>query len=193
MKVKCNECGLVLEKCLSLGCVCPECGSSFWHRLDTEKKIDREMLEMREDLVRMRDIAKKWVENWDNLKKQEDLIRDDLKGQDVPTMMEATIKERAKREREEGLAFEIFEVVNQEKVNVRKLYIDGHIEGFEGDPCIINHIFPKIMALKAVLKQMNKDYRDLIEAYMIRGLPLDQVPLHELYLREMEGIDNIKI
>ena len=26
-----------------------------------------------------------------------------------------------------------------------------------------------------IIKQMNKDYRDLIEAYTMRGLPLDQV------------------
>ena len=109
------------------------------------------------------------------------------------TMMEATIKARAKREKEEGLAFEIFDVEDGKKVNVRKIYLNGHIEGFEGDPCIVNHLLPKIMALKTLLRQMNKDYRDLIEAYMIRGLPLENVPLHELYIREMKGIENIKI
>ena len=98
-----------------------------------------------------------------------------------------------KERKRKGLAFEIFDIKDGNKVRSRKIYLNGHIEGFKGDPCIINHILPKILALKALLGQMNKDYRDLIEAYTIRGLPLDQVPLHELYIREMEGIENIKI
>jgi predicted nucleic acid-binding Zn-ribbon protein len=182
MKVKCYNCGLVLEKGSSYEGICPECGFTNWYPLPEEKmkeKIDKEMLEMREDLVRMRDIAKKWVESWDNLKKQEDFMRDPLKQQREPE--------------KEGLMFEIFEYFNGKKTQVRKIYLDGHIEGFKGDPCVANHILPKILALKDLLRQMNKDYRDLIEAYTMRGLPLEQVPLHELYIREMEGIENIKI
>lgn len=102
-----------------------------------------------------------------------------------------------KHDKEEELAFEILEVEDCKKIKVRKIYFNGHIEGFEGNPCIVNHAYPKFLQLRAIifdmLKQINKDYRDLIEAYAIRGLPLDQVPLHELYIREMEGINNIKI
>ena len=44
----------------------------------------------------------------------------------------------------ENLAFEIFEVEDGKKVKVRKIYFNGHIEGFEGDPCIVNHAIPYV-------------------------------------------------
>jgi len=157
-----------------------------------KEKVDREMSEMREDLVRMRDIAKKWVENWDNLKKK-----------DVPTMMEVTMRERAECEmdkmdpfyyrkecKREGLAFEIFDIVDQKKSNVRKIYIDGHIEGFGGNPCIVNHIFPKINALKYFAQSINEEYRKFI----IRCVSSDFYPienLNVLYKKFKETIEKI--
>lgn len=112
------------------------------------------------------------------------------------TMMEVTMKERAKREKEEGLAFEIFDVEDGKKVNVRKIYYNGHIEGFKhtggfkGNPCIINHIFPKIQAIKYFAQNMNKEYRDL----MLKCLAMDFYPvrtLDSLYQRNKETIEKL--
>ena len=55
-----------------------------------------------------------------------------------------------------NLAFEIFEVEDGKKVKVRKIYFNGHIEGFEGDPCIVNHIYPKIMMYETRIKQLEE-------------------------------------
>ncbi len=173
MKVKCLNCGLVLEAVMGKG-KCPECGFHRWYSLP-EKKVDKESEKLLEEIYFL---AKSWLEEKGYMtfrRKPED-----------------PFKYRTEKKKE-GLAFEIFDIEDGNKVRCRKIYLNGHIEGFKGDPCITNHILPKILALKALLGQMNKDYRDLIEAYMIRGLPLDQVPLHELYIREMEGIENIKI
>jgi len=197
MKVRCLNCGLVLGKCLSLKCICPACSSSNWGIcVEPEEKVDKESLEMIEDLIRMRDIAKKWVENWENLKKQEDLMRDPFKAQ-----REAIEKQMdtldpfhyRKKRKEEGLAFEIIDIKDGNKVRVRKIYLNGHIEGFEGNPLVTNHIAPKIMALKAVLKQMNKDYRDFIEKNLLADLPIESVTLTKLYQAQLERIMNIKI
>lgn len=98
-----------------------------------------------------------------------------------------------KKCKEEGLAFEIFDIKDGNKIRSRKIYLNGHVEGFKGDPCVINHIAPKILALKDFVEQMNKDYRDFIELHLVRGLPIDQESLHRLYISELERINNIKI
>ena len=196
MKVRCLNCGLVLEKCLSLECVCPECGRSNWGVIidGSEEKIDKESLEIMKDLAGTYKVAKEWLEGKGYMYSEK---------MGVPTMMEATMKARAKIEKEEGLAFEIFEVEHSKvgkipipvkvKINVRKIYFDGHIEGFKGDPCVINHIAPKIMALKAILRQMNKDYRDFIERPLIADLPIDLIDLSKLYQSQLKRINNIKL
>jgi len=53
---------------------------------------------------------------------------------------------------EDELAFEIFEVENSKKVNIKKIYLNGRIEGFEGNPCIVNHIFSRIVKLQCIIK-----------------------------------------
>lgn len=191
MKVKCCNCGLVREAVMGEG-ICPECGGNKWCLLSEVGEGD--MVSLAKEFLR---VVKE--EGIKIVKKEE--VTDE-------TMMEATMKAREETEKtmnkidpfhyrkkckKEGLAFEIIDIKDGNKVRVRKIYLNGHIEGFKGNPLVTNYMIPKIMALKALLKQMNKDYRDLIEAYTMRGLPLDQVPLHELYMREMEGIDNIKI
>ena len=194
MKLRCMRCGLVLEKCLSLDCVCPECDTSNWEicinpedtmmglTMKARDKSDRESLEMIEDLIRMRDIARKWVENWENLKKQEDLIRDPLKEQ--------------REAKEEGLAFEIFDIKDQKKVNVRKIYFDGDIEGFEGNPIIVNHAYPKFLKFKAIIvdmiRQINEDYMRLAERHIMADMPIT-TELDCLRKAYLERINNIKI
>lgn len=181
MKVKCFGCGFDHEIKGTGEEMCPKCGCRRWHTRFTEyeKLHDEPEREKLKDLLEETYfLAKSWLEE---------------KGYMTFRKLSVPNVEYRVRRKEEDLAFEIFNVKDGKKVEVRKIYLNGHIEGFEGDPCIINHILPKIMALKALLRQMNKDYRDLIEAYMIRGLPLENVPLHELYMREMEGIENIKI
>jgi len=189
MKVKCCNCGLVCEAVMGEG-ACPECGFHKWYSLPKEK-VDRESLEMVTDLLgEAYDMAKGF------LQEQEDLMRDPLKQQReaIEKQMDKMDPFHYRKEcKREGLAFEILDIKDGNRIRCRKIYLNGHIEGFKGNPLVTNHILPKILALKAILGQMNKDYRDLIETYMIRGLPLDQVPLHELYIREMEGIENIKI
>ena len=98
-----------------------------------------------------------------------------------------------KKCKKEGLAFEIVDIKDGNKVRVRKIYLDGHIEGFKGDPLVTNHIAPKILALKALLKQMNKDYRDFIEINLLADLPIESVTLTKLYQAQSERIMNIKI
>lgn len=125
------------------------------------------------------------------------------KEKSVPTMMEITMMERAEKEmdkidpfhyrkecKEEGLAFVIFDIIDQKKVNVRKIYHDGHIEGFEGNPVIVNHIFPKIQAIKYFAQSMNKEYRDLIRRFTLSDFyPMETV--NDLYKRNKETIEKI--
>jgi len=188
MKVRCLNCGLVLEKCLSLKCVCPECGVSNWgicinyedtmmgltmKARDKEEKIDDLYM------ATINFTAREW------LKKKGYMYFEKM---GVPD-------ESVKHEKEEGLAFEIFEVEDGKKVKVRKIYLNGHIEGFKGDPCIVNHAYPKLMQLRGVivdmLRQMNKDYRDFIERHLLADLPIDPIDLSKLYQSELERIMNI--
>ena len=191
MKVKCLNCGLVLEKCLSLKCVCPECSSSNWGIcVETEEKVDRESLEMIINLLGEAYDRARWF-----LKKQEDLMRDPFKAQREAIEKQMDIDPfhyRVKR-KEEGLAFEIIDIKDGNKFRVRKIYLNGHIEGFKDDPLVTNHIAPKIMALKCLLKQMNKDYRDFIEENLLADLPIESVTLTKLYQAQLERIMNIKI
>lgn len=91
---------------------------------------------------------------------------------------------------DEELAFEIFDIFNNEKVNVRKIYIDGHIEGFEGNPLVVNHIFPKMQALKYLAQSINKEYRDLIRRFILSDYhPMNVVD--DLYKRNKETIEKI--
>ena len=90
----------------------------------------------------------------------------------------------------EGLAFEIFEVKDGKKVKIRKIYFDGHIEGFEGDPCIVNHIFPRIQALKYFAQNINREYRDLMRKFILSDFyPMDLVD--KLYEKNKETINKI--
>ena len=184
MKVKCLKCGLVYGVETWRKQSCPQCSEvRYVMKLEDfekipsshEEKIYKESFEI---MLETYNMAKSWLEE-----------RGYMTFRKTP---EDPFKYRIEK-KEEGLAFEIIDIKDDNKVRVRKVYLNGHIEGFEGNPLVTNHMLPKIMALKALLRQMNKDYRDLIEAYMIRGLPLENVPLHELYMKEMEGIENIKI
>ncbi|MBA7569155.1 hypothetical protein ES708_10893 [subsurface metagenome] len=183
MKLKCLNCGLVYEQKVKWKQSCPQCGEvRYCIKLEDfrkipsnpKDKIDRESLEMVKDsLGEAYDMAKVF------LREQEDLMRDPLKQQ---------------REAEkEGLMFEIFEYFNGKKTQVRKIYLDGHIEGFKGDPCITNHILPKIIALKAILGQMNRSYRDLIEEHLLADLPIDPIELNKLYQAQLKRVMDIKI
>jgi len=195
MKAKCLNCGLVLEKCLSLKCVCPECGVSNWGicinyedtmmglTMKARDKCDRESLErLKKLLEETYFLSKYWLE------KNGYMYSEKMGVPENPYLPESYVRIMKK---EEGLAFEIFEYFNGKKVQVRKIYLNGHIEGFKGDPCIINHIAPKILALKAILKQMNKDYRDLIERHLLADLPIEEVELSRLYQSQLERIMNI--
>lgn len=55
----------------------------------------------------------------------------------------------------------------------------------------------KILQLRAItldmLKQMNKDYRDLIEKHLFADLPIDPIEISKLYQAQLERINNIKI
>ena len=76
MKVKCLNCGLVLEKCLSLDCVCPRCDTSRWCvifegsedtmmglTMKARDKCDRENLErLKKFLEETYFLAKYWLE-----------------------------------------------------------------------------------------------------------------------------------
>ena len=134
MKIKCYNCGLVREATKLIG-KCPECGFHKWFSLPKGNNEESDMVSLAKEFLRV--IKEEGIK---------------IVKKDVPTMMGVTMKARAKREKEEGLAFEIFDVFNNKKVNIRKIYLDGHIEGFEGDPCIVNHVFPKINALNILLK-----------------------------------------
>ena len=63
----------------------------------------------------------------------------------------------------EGLAFEIFEVKDGKKDKIRKIYLNSHIEGFEGDPVIFNYIYPRIMMYEARIKQLEEENKELEE------------------------------
>ena len=202
MKVKCMKCGFTYERKVSWEGICLKCGCSRWVMSlensgklfnKTEKKID-DLYKATLDFV---------VREW--LKENGYIITEKM---GVPTMMEATMKAREKAEKtmnkidpfhyrkkckEEGLAFEIFQIEDGNKIKNRKIYLNGHIEGFKGNPCIVNHIAPKIMAFKCLLKQMNKDYRDFIERHLLADLPIDPIELSKLYQAQLERIENIKI
>lgn len=198
MKVKCLKCGFTYEIEGMGEEMCPKCGCRHWsmkmkefEKMSGRSKIDRESLEMVENLIgEAHDMAKGF------LKKQEDLMHDPFKEQRkaIEKQMDTLdpFHYRVKR-KEEGLAFEICDIFNGNKVRIRKIYLDGHIEGFKGDPLVTNHIAPKILALKALLQQMNKDYRDLIEKYLLADLPINPVNLSELYRAQLERINNIKL
>ena len=98
-----------------------------------------------------------------------------------------------KDKKEEGLAFEIFDIKDGNKIRNRKIYLNGHIEGFKGDPCVINHIAPKIIALKALLQQMNRDYRYFIEKHLLADLPIDPIEFSKFYQAQLERIMDIKL
>ena len=104
---------------------------------------------------------------------------------------------RSEKNKEEGLAFEIFEIKENKKVNVRKIYFDGHIKGFEGDPVIVNYAHAVLRQLKALvpfmLKQMNKDYKDFIEKHLLADMPIDPIELSKFYQAQCERISNINV
>jgi len=177
MKVKCLKCGLVLEKCLSLECVCPECGGISWYRFGYKEEIDKTIEELNK-------IIREW------LKQKGYMYFEKMGVPENPYLPESYVRIMKK---EEGLAFEIFEYSNGKKVQVHKIYLNGHIEGFKGDPCIVNHIYPKIMALKGLLQQINKDYRDFIEKHLLADLPIDPIEFSKFYQSQLERINNIKI
>lgn len=194
MIVKCLNCGLVLKKCLSLACVCPECGISNWSLLSKEE-IDRENLEKLKNLLgEAYDMAEGFL-------KEKGYMYSEKMG--APTMMEATMKERAEKEmyridpfhyrkkcKKEGLAFEIIDIKDGNKVRVRKIYLNGHIEGFKGNPLVTNHIFPKMQALKYLAQNINEEYRDLIREFILSDFyPIEIV--NNLYKRNKETIEKI--
>jgi len=196
LKVRCLNCGLVLEKCLSLKCVCPECGCSNWGIcINYEEKIDRESLEMVRELIgEAYDMAKLFL-------KEKGYMYSEKMGVPDKEYLNKTEKEMDKIDpfhyrkecKKEGLAFEIIDIKDGNKIRSRKIYLNGHIEGFEGNPLITNHILPKIQCLKACLKQMNKDYRDFIEKHLLADLPIETIELNKLYQAQLERIMNIKI
>jgi len=116
------------------------------------------------------------------------------------------MKERAEKEmdridpfhyrkecKKRGLAFEIIDIKDGNKVRCRKIYLNGHIEGFKGNPCIVNHILPKIMCLKALLKYMNEDYKDFMTRYALGCLPPELEAINSLYEENLKRINEIKI
>jgi hypothetical protein len=184
MKVKCMGCGLILEAVMGEG-ICPECGCFKWvMSLEDSEKLFNKPEEI--DNLYMSTVyfmAREWL-------KQKGYITIEKMG--IPENPYLP-KDYKKNMEEKGLAFEIFEYFNGKKVQVRKIYLNGHIEGFKGNPCVINHIAPKIIAFKCLLQQMNKDYRDFIEKHLLADLPIDPTELSKLYQSQLERIINIKI
>ena len=98
--------------------------------------------------------------------------------------------------RKEGLAFEIVDIKDGNKVRVRKIYLDGHIEGFKDDPLVTNHVYPKFIRFKAVIvdmiRQINEDYMRLAERHIMADMPIAK-ELDCLKKAYLERINNIKI
>jgi len=182
MRVRCLNCGLVLGAVTDIGKgICPTCGCNRWGGIieGSEEEIDKENLErLKKLLEEIHFLTKSW-----------------LGKMGVPE--NPYLPKDYKKIIEEELAFEIFEYFNGKKVQVRKIYFDGHIKGFEGDPCIVNHAYPKLMQLRGIivdmLGQMNKDYRDFIEKHLLADLPIDPIELSNFYQVQLERIMNIKI
>jgi len=204
MKVRCLNCGLVLEAVMG-EVKCPICGYSYWGvciepevtmmglTMKARDKFNKESLVMMLETYYM---AKNWLE-------EKGYVTFEKMGVPENPYLPEDYKKRVdafqyrKNKKEEGLAFEIFEVEDGKKVKVRKIYLNGHIEGFEGDPCIVNHAYPRLMQLRGIivdmLRQMNKDYRNFIENHLLADLPIDPIEFSRFYQSQLERIMNIKI
>ena len=89
--------------------------------------------------------------------------------------------------KEKGLAFEIIDIKDGNKVRSRKIYFNGHIEGFKDNPLVVNHVFSKIQVLKYLAQSINKEYRDLMRRSILSDFhPMEQVD--DLYKRFKETI-----
>ena len=115
-------------------------------------------------------------------------IEDKLTDKEIKYM--ASITKREQKLKELGLAFEIFDVKNGKKINVRRIYTNGCIEGFKNNPCIINHTFPKIQLLKYLAQSINKEYRDLLRKFILADFyPMESVD--KMYEENKETINRI--
>ena len=76
---------------------------------------------------------------------------------------ETMSSELTDKNKEKGLAFEIFEIKDSKKVNVRKIYFDGHIKGFEGDYKISN--YNKLKSIKFNKERIIKEKTHTIYNY----------------------------
>ena len=183
MKLKCLECGFKYELEKLGSEMCPKCGCIHWSMIleDSEKLFNKP----KED-SNMVILAKEFL----RVVKEEGIKI--VKKEGVP---DDPFKYRIDK-KEEGLAFVIFDIVDQKKVNVRKIYFDGHIEGFEGNPIIVNHVYPKFIRFKAVIvdmiRQINEDYMRLAERHIMADMPIAK-ELDCLKKAYLERINNIKI
>ena len=106
MRVKCKNCGFIYDK--FDGEKCPKCGCRHWTMNLGREKVDRESLEMVTNLLgEAYDMAKLFL-------KEKGYVYSEKMGV-LP------MKERVEKE---GLAFEIFDIKDQKKVNIREIYFD---------------------------------------------------------------------
>ena len=156
-----------------------------------KEKIDKESLKI---MLETYNMAKGWLEEKGYMT---------FRKMDVPTMMEVTMRAKAEEEmnkidpfhyrkrcKREGLAFEIIDIKDGNKVRCRKIYIDGHIEGFKGNPIIVNHIFPKMQALKYLAQSINEEYRNILRRCLLSDFyPIEII--NTLYQKWKETIEKI--
>jgi len=117
-----------------------------------------------------------------------EMIEDKLTDKEIKYM--ASITKREQKLKELGLAFEIFDIENGKKTNVRRIYTNGCIEGFKDDPCIVNHVFSKIQTLKYFAQNINKEYRDLLRKFILADFyPMESVD--KMYEENKETINRI--
>jgi len=185
MRVKCLNCGLVLEKCLSLECVCPKCGRSNWCvifegsedtmmglTMKARDKFNKESLEI---MLETYNMAKNWLEEKGYMTFEKMGVPDKTVKDDTRKYAIKFLKNRIKEEEEKEHNWK-YEMENC------LFYIEEGKKNKE-----------MIMALRCLLQQINKDYRDFIERHLLADLPIDPIEFSNFYQAQLERIMNIKI
>lgn len=175
MKVKCKSCGEVCTPNINKS-ICPVCGDDEWCLFD--EKIDKESLKI---MLETYNMAKSWLE-------EKGYMTFGRRGErEMDKLDPFHYRKECKRK---GLAFEIIDIKDGNKVRCRKIYLDGHIEGFKGNPLVTNYILPKMQALRYFARQMNEEYRKLMREFILADFYPMEI-LDNMYKKHKETIDKI--